>query len=107
MDLLCSLMSTGVPHLLHPPMHTTHSLLPMHPMHTMHTMPRLRPTSPMHPMQVVGKPQLVERLRALLRRVWPVRPQLVIKHGIPAALALLNETRGELRAAAQVCLGWG
>jgi hypothetical protein len=50
--------------------------------------------------------QLVERLRGLLRVVWPVRPQLVVKHGIPAALALLNETRGEMRAAAQVGHSW-
>lgn len=52
-----------------------------------------------------GKPLLVERLQALIPALWPGRPQLVTKHVVPAAFSLLNDTKGDGKAAAQALLG--
>jgi hypothetical protein len=46
----------------------------------------------------------VERLLVLARALWPARPTLVTKHAVPAAFSLLNDTKGDGRAAANVLL---
>ena len=45
---------------------------------------------------------LVERLQAISNALWPGRSTLVVKHVLPAAFSLLNDTKGEGKAAAQV-----
>jgi hypothetical protein len=40
----------------------------------------------------------------LARALWPARPTLVIKHALPAAFALLNDTKGDGRTAANMLL---
>lgn len=44
-----------------------------------------------------GKASLVEKLQGIVPMVWPTKPNLVVKHVVPAALALLNDNRGESR----------
>uniref|UniRef100_A0A7S3QX62 TOG domain-containing protein n=1 Tax=Dunaliella tertiolecta TaxID=3047 RepID=A0A7S3QX62_DUNTE len=51
-----------------------------------------------------GRPLLVERLLVLARALWPVRPTLVLKHALPAAFSLLNDTKGDGRTAANTLL---
>ncbi|KAF5833407.1 hypothetical protein DUNSADRAFT_10276 [Dunaliella salina] len=53
---------------------------------------------------VRGRPLLVERLQVLARALWPARPTLVLKHALPAAFSLLNDTKGDGRAAANTLL---
>lgn len=37
-----------------------------------------------------GKPLLVERLQSIAAALWPGRPQLVLKHVLPATFSLLQ-----------------
>lgn len=51
-----------------------------------------------------GKPLLVERLQAIAVALWPSKPQLAVKHVVPATFSLLQDTKGEGKAAAQALL---
>ncbi|MEW5296966.1 MAG: hypothetical protein WDW36_000208 [Sanguina aurantia] len=51
-----------------------------------------------------GKPQLVEKLQAIIVAAYPSKPQLVARYAVPAALSLLGDSRGDTRAASTALL---
>ncbi len=51
-----------------------------------------------------GKPLLVEKLVAIVHSLYGSKPQLVVRYAVPAAFALLNDGRGEGKAAANALL---
>lgn len=52
-----------------------------------------------------GKPAVVEKLCGIVMALHPVKPHLVAKYAVPAALSLLNEGKGESKAAGGQLLG--
>ncbi|GFR42338.1 hypothetical protein Agub_g3246 [Astrephomene gubernaculifera] len=53
-----------------------------------------------------GKPILVEKLVQIVNGLYGTKPQLVTRYAVPAAFALLNDSRGgEAKAAANALLG--
>ena len=45
-----------------------------------------------------ARPAMVDRLRAVSHQLYPIKPQLVVKHAVPAAFRLLEENRTDTRA---------
>lgn len=45
------------------------------------------------------KPVMLEKLAAISSEVYTLRPHLVVKHVLPTAFTMLNETKGEIRTA--------
>ncbi|KAG2502218.1 hypothetical protein HYH03_000704 [Edaphochlamys debaryana] len=52
-----------------------------------------------------AKPLLVEKLIAIINPLYPAKPQLVTRYAVPAAFALLTDSKGETKAAANQLLG--
>lgn len=46
-----------------------------------------------------GKAVLLEKLLEIVINVYPRKPQLVVKHTLPVAFAMMNESRADVRAA--------
>lgn len=51
-----------------------------------------------------GKPLVVEKLVGIVNALYPAKPQLVVRYAVPAAFALLNDGRGDGKAAANALL---
>ncbi|KAG1676614.1 hypothetical protein FOA52_008743 [Chlamydomonas sp. UWO 241] len=53
-----------------------------------------------------GRAMMAERLEGIIVALYPTRPQLVVKYAVPAAMSLVNDTKGgtEVKAAANVLL---